>query len=154
MESVNGRTGLHLGSDYKSVWAWSVARPAEFWKAVAKFADVRADWGSGPELENPTQMPGARFFPNAKLNFAENLLRFSDDQPALIFRNERGTRREISYKQLHDLVARADAVARWPVHGANANSPRRRAMAATAQIRLARPRRGEAAANTAATVCL
>jgi acetoacetyl-CoA synthetase len=106
IESVNGRTGLHLGSDYKILWAWSAARPADFWTAVAKFADVRADWGSGPELENPTQMPGARFFPNAKLNFAQNLLRFSDDQPALIFRNERGTRREISYKQLHDLVAR------------------------------------------------
>ena len=66
-------------------------------KSVAHFADVRADWGSGPALEHPNQMPGARFFPNARLNFAENLLRFRDDQPALIFRNERGTRREISY---------------------------------------------------------
>jgi acetoacetyl-CoA synthetase len=106
IESVNSRTGLHLGSDYKALWAWSTERPADFWTAVAKFADLRADWGSGPVLENPTQMPGARFFPNAKLNFAENLLRFSDDQAALIFRNERDTRREISYKQLHNLVAR------------------------------------------------
>lgn len=106
IESVNDGTGLHLGSDYKTLWAWSVARAAQFWKTVARFADVRADWGSGPDIENPAEMPGARFFPNARLNFAENLLRFSDDQAALIFRNERNTRREISYKQLHDLVAR------------------------------------------------
>jgi len=51
-------------------------------------------------------MTGARFFPNARLNFAENLLRHSDDKAALVFRNERDTRREISYKQLHALVAR------------------------------------------------
>jgi acetoacetyl-CoA synthetase len=51
-------------------------------------------------------MPGARFFPNARLNFAENLLRFRDEKPALIFRNERETRREISYRQLHDEVSR------------------------------------------------
>ena len=106
IESVNDGTGLHLGSDYTRLWAWSIARPAEFWKSVARFADVRADWDSGPDIESPTQMPGARFFPNAKLNFAQNLLRFSDDQAALIFRNERNTRREISYKQLHDLDAR------------------------------------------------
>ena len=69
-ESVNSRAGLHLGSDYKALWAWSTERPADFWVAVAKFADLRVDWGSGPVLENPTQMPGASFFPNAKLNFA------------------------------------------------------------------------------------
>ena len=44
-------------------------------------------------------MPGARFFPRARLNFAENLLRFRDEQPAIVFRNERGTRRELSYQR-------------------------------------------------------
>src|SRR5256885_7458133 len=51
-------------------------------------------------------MFGARFFPNAHLNFAENLLRYNDDEPALVFRNERGGRRVLSYRELHENVAR------------------------------------------------
>lgn len=105
MADVGHRKGLQFRG-YEDLHAWSISQPTDFWREVAHFADVRADWGSGPDIENPTQMPGARFFPNAKLNFAANLLRFSDDQAALIFRNERDTRREISYKQLHELVAR------------------------------------------------
>ena len=54
-------------------------------------------------------MPGARFFPGARLNFAENLLRYRDAQPALVFRNECGTRRELSYRQLYAEVARVAA---------------------------------------------
>jgi len=105
IESVSARKGLKL-RNYDDLYAWSISRPADFWEEFARFADVRADWGTGPVLDQPGRMPGARFFPNARLNFAENLLRFRDEQPALIFRNERGTRREISYRQLHDEVAR------------------------------------------------
>jgi acetoacetyl-CoA synthetase len=105
IESVGARKGLQL-RNYDDLYAWSISKPTDFWQELARFADVRADWGSGPSLENATQMPGARFFPNARLNFAENLLRFRDDQAALIFRNESSTRREISYRQLHDEVAR------------------------------------------------
>jgi acetoacetyl-CoA synthetase len=105
IESVSARKGLKL-RNYDDLYAWSISRPAEFWEELARFADVRADWGSGPVLDQPDRMPGARFFPNARLNFAENLLRFRDEHPALIFRNERATRREISYRQLHDEVAR------------------------------------------------
>jgi acetoacetyl-CoA synthetase len=103
--SVSTRRGLQLHG-YDDLYSWSISQPSDFWQELAHFADVRADWGSGPALEHPNQMPGARFFPNARLNFAENLLRFRDDQAALIFRNERGARREISYRQLHDQVAR------------------------------------------------
>jgi acetoacetyl-CoA synthetase len=102
---VNARKGSSLG-DYSDLYAWSVEQPAEFWTELARFADVRADWGTGPVIENPGQMPGARFFPNARLNFAENLLKFHDEQPALVFRNERGTRRALSYRELRDQVAR------------------------------------------------
>ena len=105
IESVNATKLLHL-HNYDDLYAWSVSQPADFWQELARFAGVRAAWGTGPALANPDQMPGARFFPNARLSFAENLLRFRDGQAALIFRNERGTRREISYRQLHEEVAR------------------------------------------------
>lgn len=93
--------------NYDELHSWSIAHPGEFWTEVARFAGIRADWGSGPALENPHQMPGARFFPGARLNFAQNLLRYQDDRPALVFRNERGPRREITYRQLHQQVAKA-----------------------------------------------
>src|SRR6185503_13942808 len=105
---VNARRSLKLAG-YKDLYAWSIAQPGDFWTELARFADVRADWGAGPAIENPDRMPGARFFPTARLNFAENLLRFRDRQPAIVFRNDRGMRRELSYAELHEEVARVAA---------------------------------------------
>lgn len=108
IDGLNARMGLRL-SDYSDLYAWSVERPAEFWSELARFAEVRADWGAGPVIANGAQMQGARFFPGARLNFAENLLRYDDEQPALVFRNERDTRRAITYKELRESVARIAA---------------------------------------------
>jgi acetoacetyl-CoA synthetase len=108
IECVNARKGLKL-SGHADLYDWSIERPGEFWCELARFADVRIDWGTGPNIENPHAMPGARFFPGARLNFAENLLRFRDQHPAIVFRNDRGTRREVSYRDLHEEVARIAA---------------------------------------------
>ncbi|HVW70183.1 MAG TPA: acetoacetate--CoA ligase [Steroidobacteraceae bacterium] len=110
MERLEARRGLQL-RNYESLHAWSVAQPGEFWTELASFAEVRVEWGTGPVLADDTgkpstAMPGARFFPDARLNFAENLLRYGDGHPALVFRNERGTRRSISYGELREAVAR------------------------------------------------
>ena len=75
MACVNARLGLAM-ADYADVYRWSIDNPAQFWAEVARFADVRASCAKeGPVIENPRAMPGARFFPSARLNFAENLLR-------------------------------------------------------------------------------
>ncbi|HEY2809754.1 MAG TPA: acetoacetate--CoA ligase [Steroidobacteraceae bacterium] len=104
-QCLNARRGLEL-SGFTQLYEWSLAHPEDFWSELARFADVRADWGPGPALENPRAMPGARFFPNARLNFAANLLKFDDEQPALVFRNERGTRSALSYRELRSEVGR------------------------------------------------
>jgi acetoacetyl-CoA synthetase len=108
MRCVTARTGTAL-PDYDALYAWSLDEPAQFWSELARFAGIRADFGGGPAIEHPAQMPGARFFPGARLNFAENLLKFADEQPALIFRNERGTRRALSGRELREEVARIAA---------------------------------------------
>jgi acetoacetyl-CoA synthetase len=110
IESVNARKGLQL-PDYDHLYAWSVEQPADFWRELAHFAGVHIDWGAGAPITDEAgrpslQMPGARFFRDSRLNFAENLLRYNDDQPALIFRNEHDTRSVISYKELRESVAR------------------------------------------------
>ena len=102
---LNSRLGLDL-RDYGELYTWSVTQPERFWTELARFADVRAEWGSGPVIEHPQRMPGARFFPDARLNFAENLLRYRDEHLAVVFTNERGARRTLSYRQLRDEVAR------------------------------------------------
>jgi acetoacetyl-CoA synthetase len=96
-------------TSYAALYEWSINEPAAFWAELARFAGVLAEWGTGPALENPGQMPGARFFPGARLNFAQNLLRFRDERPALIFRNERGVREQLSYRELAAEVARVAA---------------------------------------------
>ena len=105
---LNARRSMKLNG-YEELYAWSVSHPEEFWTEVARFADVRADWGTGPVLENADRMPGASFFPNARLNFAENLLRHDDDHAAIVFVNERGTRRQLSHRELRREVARIAA---------------------------------------------
>ncbi len=108
MQCVTARTGTPL-ADYDALYAWSLKEPAQFWRELARFADVHADFGGGPALEHAGQMPGARFFPGARLNFAENLLKFADEHEALIFRNERGTRRALTGHELRAEVARVAA---------------------------------------------
>src|SRR5689334_8406379 len=108
MRCLNARRALRL-HDYAQLHEWSLSSPDAFWAELARFADVRANWGSGAVIENPTSMPGARFFADTQLNFAHNLLRYDDEQPALIFRNERGTRRTLSYRELRVQVARIAA---------------------------------------------
>ena len=69
---------------YDDLYRWSIAEPAQFWAELARFADIRAAWvKDAPVIENPAgQMPGARLLPRgARLNFAENLLRYRDAQP-------------------------------------------------------------------------
>jgi acetoacetyl-CoA synthetase len=105
---LNARRGLRL-RDYGELHAWSLSSMELFWPELARFADVRATWGPGPVIENPHQMPGARFFADTQLNFAENLLRYDDEQPALVFCNERGARRSLSYRELRAETARVAA---------------------------------------------
>ncbi|HEX4676724.1 MAG TPA: hypothetical protein VH209_15420, partial [Steroidobacteraceae bacterium] len=57
IDGLNARMGLRL-SDFSDLYAWSVAQPAEFWRELARFAEVRADWGTGPVIANETGMPG------------------------------------------------------------------------------------------------
>ena len=94
---------------YEALHRWSVEHPGLFWETLWDFVRLAGERGTGPVLEHGERMPGARWFPGAKLNFAENLLRGPDLEPAIVFRNERGARRELSWQALRDEVARVAA---------------------------------------------
>ena len=91
--------------DYAALHAWSTADRGAFWDLVWDFCGIVGDKGSVP-LANGDKMPGARFFPEARLNYAENLLRRSDDGEAIVFRGEEGATRRLTWRQLNDEVSR------------------------------------------------
>ena len=92
-------------ADYRALHAWSVDDRAAFWDLLWDFCGVIGDKGERRLLDGE-QMPGARFFPDARLNFAENLLVRSDDSNALVFRGEDAATRRLSWRALSDLVSR------------------------------------------------
>jgi acetoacetyl-CoA synthetase len=91
--------------DYRSLYAFSVDRPDAFWRSVWDFCGIVADPGER-DVVDLHRMPGAQFFPDARLNFTENLLRRSDDTPALIFNGEGQRHQTVSHARLKDDVAR------------------------------------------------
>lgn len=84
---------------------FSIEEMPRFWLSLKDYAGVIAETWGETVIENPHRMPGARFFPDAKLNFAENLLRRRDQGDALVFWGEDKARRRISFAQLHDQVS-------------------------------------------------
>jgi acetoacetyl-CoA synthetase len=91
---------------YAPLYDFSVRHPEKFWPLVWEFCGIRASGEFTPVLVDGDRMPGARWFPNVRLNFAQNLLRHKDDRTAIVFRNEWGHRRELSYLELHAEVGR------------------------------------------------
>ncbi|HLJ64087.1 MAG TPA: acetoacetate--CoA ligase [Stellaceae bacterium] len=105
MKDASNQWGERL-ADFPALYRWSIARPEQFWRSLWEFGGVIAEGAPGPTLEAGTLMPGARFFPEARLNFAENLLRRRDKTDALVFWGEDGTRRRLSHDDLYDAVSR------------------------------------------------
>ena len=91
--------------DYAALYQFSLDRPEAFWSSLWDFTGIRGSKG-GHVTERFEEMPGARFFPDARLNFAENLLGRTDDGPALIFNGENQVHRTISARELRRDVGR------------------------------------------------
>lgn len=89
---------------YAELHAASIADPATFWRHVWDFCGVVGDPGD-VVVEPAAHIPDARWFPNARLNVVDTLLRHDDDRLAVTFHGEAGHRRDLSFAQLHDLVS-------------------------------------------------
>ncbi len=105
IQFINERHGKNF-SDYPALYQWSVDNIADFWAAIWDFADIRASQPYTEVIDDATKMPGAKWFGGARLNFAENLLRYRDDRVALVFKGEDHNTVRITYAQLYDEVAR------------------------------------------------
>ncbi len=125
MAEVNRRHGSELGSalkTYRELHAWSVAHPDAFWNDVWDFCGVKGEKGS--RLMDGDAMPGAKFFPDARLNFAENLLAHPGKGDAIVFRGEDKVQKRLSWDELNALVSRLQQALEG--RGRRAGRPRRR----------------------------
>ncbi len=108
MQYVNHRYEKDFGG-YDDLYGWSVAEIPKFWEAVWDYGEIRCSEPYKEVVDSPAKMPGAKWFDGAKLNFAENLLRYRDDRAAIGFKQEGKATVSITYAQLYDRVARLAA---------------------------------------------
>ena len=92
-------------ADYADLWRWSVDQPEAFWSKIWDYCAVVGEKGQRILLDGD-RMPGARWFPEARLNYAENLLQNRSDGEALVFWGEDKVKRRLSHAELYSEVAR------------------------------------------------
>jgi acetoacetyl-CoA synthetase len=102
---VNQKQGKQI-RDYFDLLQWSMEQIPDFWARLWEFADIKASRPYDRIVDDFDKFPGAKWFPGARLNFAENLLRYRDDRLAFIFRGETQKSARITYAQLYTSVAR------------------------------------------------
>ncbi|MGB6976048.1 MAG: AMP-binding protein, partial [Gammaproteobacteria bacterium] len=98
--------------NYFQLHHWSITYPEKFWPAVWTFTEIKTRHKWTKVLSNPDNMLKTKWFSSARLNFAENLLRHRNDKVALIFCNEQGLQRTLTYAQLYIQVIQLAAAMR------------------------------------------
>ena len=102
---VNEKHRLNIES-YDELYDWSIEKIPDFWAAMWEFAPVKASRGYDEVVDDLTKFPGVKWFGGARLNFAENLLRYRDDRTAFIFKGETQKSVRMTYAELYNSVAR------------------------------------------------
>ena len=108
MNRINEQYGTRL-TTYPDLYQWSVDHIPDFWARMWDFAGIVHSAPYTRVVDDPAKMPGAKWFTGARLNFAENLLRFRDDRPAIVFACEGGPIRRLTHAELYRQVARTAA---------------------------------------------
>jgi acetoacetyl-CoA synthetase len=104
MKIINKKNNVDI-HDFTNLHSWSIENKADFWSAVWDFFDVIGSKGMEPYIDPINQMPGSKFFPNGKVNYAENMLSGDVSGPAIVFKSEDKIRKEVSWKELKVQVA-------------------------------------------------
>ena len=96
---------IDTGSDFNKLWKWSVENSKIFWKSIWDFTKVKGSVGN-ILLQDSDIFYKNKFFPEAKLSYAANLLIKNNANPAIIFKSENGYRTSLSWKNLNSSVAK------------------------------------------------
>jgi len=104
MAQVTERWGLDV-HDTDALHAFSIESREKFWQSVRDFTQIQAKTWGETVLVDGDKMPGAKWFPEAKLNFAENMLGRRDDADAMVFWGEDKVKRRLSFLEVHEKVS-------------------------------------------------
>jgi len=102
---VNKKYDLKINS-YAQLYEWSIKKIPDFWAAMWEFGEIKASHEYNKVIDNLSKFPGARWFIGARLNFAENLLRYRDNHTAFIFRGETQKSARTTYAEVYNTVGR------------------------------------------------
>jgi len=105
VELVNEKYHQNLKGG-KDLYKWSVENISDFWAAMWDYSGIIASKSYDKVVEDINTFPGTKWFPGAEMNFAENLLKFKDDQFAFIFQGETKVTKKMTYEDLNKTVAR------------------------------------------------
>jgi acetoacetyl-CoA synthetase len=105
IEFVNKKYDLRIDS-YSDLYKWSIENIPSFWECMWEFAQIKTSHKYDMVIDDLNKFPGAKWFVGARLNFAENLLRYRDDHLAFIFRGENQKTARLTYRQLYSSVSR------------------------------------------------
>jgi len=99
---------INTGNDFNKIWKWSVDNPQIFWKSIWDFTKVKGDLGD-TLLKESNIFYKSRFFPNSRLNYAQNLLKKNNEKKSIIFKSENGYKTALSWKNLNLNVAQVSS---------------------------------------------
>ncbi len=99
-------------SNFDELYQWSIDNPEQFWSLVWDFTGVIAQTRGDVVLQDKHDIKNAQFFPSARLNYAENLLRRRDEATAVVFWGEDKVKQRLSFGELYKQVARLAATLR------------------------------------------
>jgi acetoacetyl-CoA synthetase len=105
IDFVNKKYGLRINS-YAQLYNWSIENIPDFWAAMWEFGGIKASRGYDKVVDDLSKFPGARWFTGARLNFAENLLKYRDNHAAFIFKGETQKSAKMTYAEVYNSVAR------------------------------------------------
>ncbi len=105
MAQLKEKKGLEFAT-YDELHKWSVDERADFWESVWEYGGIISSKGYDEVMVDGDKMPGAKWFTGARLNFAENLLRFRDEKEAMVFKGENQEAIRITYADLYNQVAK------------------------------------------------
>lgn len=108
MHSINDRFNCSF-EHYEQLYQWSIENIPDFWGAMWDFAPVKFSLPYHEVVDNLGKMPGAKWFSGARLNFAENLLRYRDQRVALIFQGESEKPVRYTYADIYEETAQVAA---------------------------------------------
>ena len=100
---------INIDADFNKIWDWSIKNPEKFWRSIWDFTKVIGNSGK-VTLKKSNIFYKNKFFPNARLNYAENLLKKNDSTSAIIFKSENGYRNEITW---YELSSKVEKIANW-----------------------------------------